>query len=326
MRKYFLLIFLIITIYSCKSKEEKYWDKIIQTFKEYSLHNGKIQWDQFSDEVREAAKTSKYLAIEKALTLNRHKHSFYLMGEEKITGLRSPDYHIEYCVYEEEKIKRMLNKNFGYLNIPSLILEPAKSTFEKDRKAGQYIWLIDEEIKRQDQKDLKGWVIDLRFNRGGNMWPMLMALSPFFQDGTIGYFVSKHEEVAWEVVNGKILSEGHDFNDLFDTAPNNYKLKNNNKPVIILISHETSSAGEAVAIAFKSYPNVCFLGDDTSGFATGNKVIPIVDDEYLVLTHSVMADHTHLQHWNGVKADYIVCDEQQLIRRINRWLMDQVWY
>ena len=40
-----------------------------------------------------------------------------------------------------------------------------------------YIPELCNEIKKQDSEQLTGWIIDLRFNGGGNMWPMLLALS-----------------------------------------------------------------------------------------------------------------------------------------------------
>ena len=35
----------------------------------------------------------------------------------------------------------------------------------------------------------RGWVVDLRDNTGGNMWPMLAAIAALLPDGVLGYFV-----------------------------------------------------------------------------------------------------------------------------------------
>lgn len=311
-------------ILSCKSDEEKYWDSIIDAFKEHSIYSSKIQWDKFRQEVKDAAKVSKYKGLDKALTLNRNKHTFFLIGEQKLRGNIRLDEDVDYCLYEHGKITRLIGRSAGYLEIPSLFLDPGKPNPLKDLEASAYVKRIHNEIKRQDQQDPMGWIIDLRFNNGGNMWPMLMALAPFFEDSTLGYFVSVHEEISWNIDGGRVYSDGNDFNDLFQIEPINYQLKSKDEPVIVLISNQTSSAGEAIAIAFKSHPNACFLGDDTSGYATGNKVIPIASQEFLVITNSVMADHSHMQYWDGVKADFIECNEYRLSQRIIRYFTDQV--
>lgn len=40
-----------------------------------------------------------------------------------------------------------------------------------------------------------GWVLDLRNNAGGNMWPMLAGLNPFLGDGPLGFFTASHSRV-----------------------------------------------------------------------------------------------------------------------------------
>ena len=44
-------------------------------------------------------------------------------------------------------------------------------------------------VQAQDRDGLVGWIVDLRQNGGGNMWPMLAGIGPVLGDGTAGSFV-----------------------------------------------------------------------------------------------------------------------------------------
>lgn len=52
-------------------------------------------------------------------------------------------------------------------------------------------WLYDEVAKLQ-KKNPKGWIIYLRLNGGGNICLMLAALTPFFNDGIVSYYIDKN--------------------------------------------------------------------------------------------------------------------------------------
>ena len=48
---------------------------------------------------------------------------------------------------------------------------------------------------------MKGWIVDLRGNFGGNMWPMLLSVEPLIGNGTLGYFVVSHELSDGSIIN-----------------------------------------------------------------------------------------------------------------------------
>ncbi|WCG06126.1 S41 family peptidase (plasmid) [Vagococcus lutrae] len=45
-------------------------------------------------------------------------------------------------------------------------------------------------------KNIQGVIIDLRGNHGGDMRPMLGAISPFLHDGKVLSFVSKQKQTS----------------------------------------------------------------------------------------------------------------------------------
>jgi len=49
---------------------------------------------------------------------------------------------------------------------------------------------IQRVIMSADRDDLIGWIVDLRGNGGGNMWPMIAGVGPVLGEGVIGYFMT----------------------------------------------------------------------------------------------------------------------------------------
>jgi len=175
----------------------------------------------------------------------------------------------------------------------------------------------------QDKNGLKGWVIDLRKNSGGNMWPMLMGLSPFYEDGVLGYFIGPGEERVWSKKSNEIFLDKKSQNKRFGINPVDIQLKNKNFKIAVLISRRTSSSGEGVAISFASLPNVKFFGEKSSGHASANEAFKMAESEYLVLTTSIMADRKKKTFPSGVEVESTIEAEDDLIKVVNRWILSE---
>lgn len=118
-----------------------------------------------------------------------------------------------------------------------------------------------------------GWIVDLRGNQGGNMWPMLAGLSPFLGETTVGYFLdAEGQRTAWRVSRGAAALGEATLVSLADPAALNLA----DAPVAVLIGPRTASAGEAVAVAFRGRANTRLFGDRTAQVSSGNiaKVMP----------------------------------------------------
>lgn len=56
---------------------------------------------------------------------------------------------------------------------------------------------------------LCGWIVDLRANIGGSMWPMLAVAAPLLPDGVLGHFRQPDGRYqAWSAHRGRI-KQGH---------------------------------------------------------------------------------------------------------------------
>jgi carboxyl-terminal processing protease len=147
-----------------------------------------------------------------------------------------------------------------------------------------------------------GWIIDLRGNRGGNMWPMLAGIGFVLGDGVAGSFVSSDGTVEseWSYKRGEALVGTTNENEFALDPP----LTLPRLPAVaILIDSGTTSSGEAIAVSFEGRPQTRFFGTHTYGLSSANSMLPLSDGASLFLNTSVDADRTHRRYDKGIEPD-----------------------
>ncbi|GGO41479.1 S41 family peptidase [Deinococcus humi] len=133
------------------------------------------------------------------------------------------------------------------------------------------------------------WIVDLRLNEGGNMYPMLAGIGPLVGEGRLGAFVRDDASWAWAYHAGAASVDGHvncrvSGEPLAPLAPG--------VPVAVLISPLTGSSGEIMAISFKGRAGTRFFGEPTQGLTSANSPYPLADGAELWLATSYEADRT----------------------------------
>jgi C-terminal processing protease CtpA/Prc len=137
-----------------------------------------------------------------------------------------------------------------------------------------------------------GWVVDLRQNTGGNMWPMLAGLKPFLGSAKLGTFESPTGSSApW--IAGKDIG----------VEPPSSLAALESSWVAVLTGPRTASSGEAVTIAFRGRPRTRAFGQPTAGLSTANGDFPLPDGAMIFLTTSVDADRTGQRYGDKVVPD-----------------------
>jgi C-terminal processing protease CtpA/Prc len=171
-------------------------------------------------------------------------------------------------------------------------------------------------IRLRDTGGATAWIVDLRGNTGGNMWPMIAGLGPILGDNTLGFFVDPDGiESEWKYRAGLAI-----LNNLTVQAVNNpYTLDNPDPRVAVLTDGRVASSGEAVAIAFKGRPDTRFFGTATCGLATANSEFN-VDGATLNLTTASIADRNRVIHGETLTPDEVITDNTQLVQRAIAWL------
>jgi carboxyl-terminal processing protease len=173
------------------------------------------------------------------------------------------------------------------------------------------------EIARQDREDLAGWVVDIRANGGGNMWPMIAGLGPILGEGPLGYFISPTgTETIWEYRDGASISGTF----AVSTVSPPYRLKRQAPRVAVLSDNRIASSGEATLIAFIRRPNTRSFGQATCGLSTANSTYPLSDGATFTLTTSVMADRAKMPFGDSIPPDELIEDPNRTIQRAIEWL------
>ena len=128
----------------------------------------------------------------------------------------------------------------------------------------------------QEHLDAKGVIVDLRENTGGNMYPMITAVSPLLPDGVILKFKSRDKTmpITLEYVVRSYVSP-----DSIGKIPSS-------TPVAILTNAHTGSSGEATLLCFRGLDNVKTFGTPTAGYASSNITHILADGYLLAITRS----------------------------------------
>jgi len=147
-------------------------------------------------------------------------------------------------------------------------------------------------IRDQDTGSRCGWIVDLRGNTGGNMWPMLLGAAPLLRTTPgaiedVGSFATAEGPSRWQLTPSSVRLGKRVRVDL--GAPG-YQLKHPGAPVAVLIGPRSASSGEASVLAFRGRPQTRSFGQPTAGLSTANEMRPLVDGSALLLTTSVMQD------------------------------------
>ncbi len=181
---------------------------------------------------------------------------------------------------------------FGYVSV----LAFSGSGAPADEMATLYHRLIE----GVDTLGVCGWIVDLRGNQGGNMWPMVASVGPIVGEGVLGYFVDPDSVVStWTYADGEAALDGV----VLTRADSPYDLIEPDPPVAVLADQRTASSGEATFIAFKGRPETWSSGVQTYGVSTANQAFALGDGAILVLTVSTMADRTGRLYGGPVPVD-----------------------
>jgi carboxyl-terminal processing protease len=132
------------------------------------------------------------------------------------------------------------------------------------------------------------WIVDLRYNGGGNLNPMAEGIAAILGDGVVGgrAGLTPQEQGEWRVTQGDFVNEGYSIE-----LPNGCTMPEH-VPVAVLIGVHTASSGEALAVMFKGRPNTRFFGGKTLGLITVTDWTVINDSTAMTISVGYYRDRT----------------------------------
>jgi carboxyl-terminal processing protease len=123
---------------------------------------------------------------------------------------------------------------------------------------------IEDAVCTLHRAGARRWIVDLRYNGGGNHNPMAEGIAAILGDGILGgrAGLTPQENGEWRVSDGDFVNEGYSIH-----LPNGCSVEPGAR-VAVLTSVHTASSGEALAVMFKGRPNTRFFGAKTLGMIT----------------------------------------------------------
>lgn len=258
-------------------------DAAITIAKNNSLHRNTLAWDTIEPKVRvlaAGAETSAgvYPAVRYLLAQLGDNHSF-LMPPAQTTQFQTGG------AQNPAPTVQSLPERVGYVSIPGY----------SGGEAGAmrtYATRMHEALAGTLASSSCGWVVDLRQNTGGNMWPMLAGLKPFLGNAGLGTFESPTGSSPPWIAGQAVGVEPPAALAGLETAW-----------VAVITGPRTASSGEAVAIAFRGRPRTRSFGLPTAGLATANQTFRLPDGAMILLTTAVDADRTGKRYGDKVDPD-----------------------
>lgn len=199
---------------------------------------------------------------------------------------------------------------------PSEVLDRQRLTFARQ---------LQSQLRKEDERDRCGWIVDLRQNQGGNMWPMLVGVAPLLSTDpkhreVIGAFVGGPQRQTWSIESSLVLLDERAPVALDSPA---YSLRHPAPPVAVLIGPKTGSSGEAVALAFRGRPATRSFGQASAGYSTANVPTRLPDGSILLLTGSVSVDRNLKGDGGNLQPDVTVSNAADAEQSARNWLLAQ---
>lgn len=296
-----------------------YLSKVLDIMERNALLRHQVKWVEvrrqaFSQAQAAQKPSDTYDAIRFALRTVGHGHSSFFDPKQVKEVIEAPP---DSSFQGPEA--RSLGDHVAYVSLPAV--QGSDAVYERYVRQGR------EAVAKTDRPGACGWVVDLRGNHGGNMWPMLAVAGPVLGDGKVGMFMDPDgKKYPWTIQNGSPRENGKPF-DWGDSAP----VANPAAPVAVLTNGRTASAAEAVAVAFRGRPQTRSFGEDTYGVPTGNNDHRLSDGAVLVLTEVKDADRTGRSYDAPISPDEEIptmklrsgADGDQVLQAAKNWLRKQ---
>jgi len=310
MKQYIIGILIVITIISCNRKlnvAQTTLHQIITYTEENSLYRNEVEWDTLKPQIISQAKEAKSIsdispALKYMLKALGDEHGQVIFKNQMIGNYYGPlkKHHknMEIEVYNELQSgdmykfhSQLLKGSIGYVRIVSLPMGDNENMAKE----------IQDEVCKLSENGAESWIIDLRYNTGGNLMPMAEGLALIIGDDSVGGArgLTEEESLIWRIKDGDFYIDDY-----------SVRLKNDcNVPasskVAVLVSSYTASSGEALAVIFKGRENTKLFGQKTFGFVTGN------DYQFLNDSIAVNLSVNYYHDRNGIVYDkYIDVDEE----------------
>lgn len=182
---------------------------------------------------------------------------------------------------------RMLSYHIGYITLPGVTAQANTPGARRYASAGLNL------VAKLAHSGAQRWVIDLRNDGGGDMYPMLLAILPVIDERTMISFRTATNNTTSVTEHDSALYLG---TTLEMRSPQTPPPVTNRQTVAVLIGPDTGSAGEATLVSLLARPDTATFGQPTFGATTVPSFYSLGDGNLLMFATSAYVDragHTY---------------------------------
>lgn len=297
MQKVTTLLFLLLFTYNLKAQKtvtsqdsiRTFYDNLFTVMEKGYLYKDDVNWKEIEPKIRQnLLQYSDFKGSLKEVTtlfdFAKANHCGVYYNGIKFSGTNNgptkKDFSDQWIKKYSTKPKfeiKIIDKEIGYILMPAIMVEDISS--KNIHKVSQPMY--DEIYKIKISENIKGWIIDLRFNTGGNGWPMILALYDFLGNNDIwtAFDINKKK------INNVKLSDGSYIDNSKKVSYINPKGELLDKTKVAIITNiATGSSGEVTALSFKGREKTIFIGEKTNGKTTSNIKVDLPFEIYMSLT------------------------------------------
>jgi hypothetical protein len=276
----------------------RYLDAALALMREHSLRRAEVDWPAVRARALEHARgattsAEAHSAVRFAVRELGDRHSYLQSAAATRALAAAPVSNARTGSPPTAPSGRQLGE-VGYVRVPGF----AGGTPVQQVEFAEALTNIARTIERGG---ICGWVVDLRQNTGGNLWPMLAGLGPLVGEGELAASVypDGRRVAVWH--RGGQAGFG-EYVQLRVREP--YRAAG--LPVGVLLGPATASSAEVLAVAFRDRPQTRSFGAPTRGLSAGNRTFALSDGASLVLTVAATSDMAGRIYLGPIAPDEIV--------------------
>jgi carboxyl-terminal processing protease len=326
MKKNLLLVCLLLVIITSVAAQnvenispaaKVYLENALDIMEKKALLKREVDWKKLRRETMEKAAGAQetidtWDAIRYALSAIGDNHSFLQLNKDlrekesarrKTTNVVAVAKSALSSPFLTRRAPEMFIHKSDNCTIPRLIVPMYAS-----QQGDEFATTLNKFIAEADAQNPCGWIVDLRGNNGGNVFPMIAGIGALLDEGKLYYSVDAEGGKTFYLykngASGLIEPDGKELiiTKIEGTA---YRVKKQ-LPVAILIDKGTASSGEGIAIAFRGREKTRFFGTHTYGVSTSNEGFLLSDGANIVLTTGVCVDKNGKIYMKGIEPDETV--------------------
>jgi C-terminal processing protease CtpA/Prc len=321
--KNILTVLSLFCFLSCSSQDLKHkketllvLDSIIKIAKKHSVYTKNANWDRLKKEMNDIelkadSSTSIIAPVKYMLKKLGDTHGYLMInnvrhaqiGVSHNNEIRKANPIIAQKLYQRMSRKKisskLLNNNIAYIEIP-MVINNNLAVMNKIRKAICSLKLTKP----------KGWIIDLRTNMGGNLYPMAAGIGELIPNLPFGGGTKDgiNYNLKWEIKNGNFYMD----NIPMTETPLDCETVSSPEKIAVLTSRYTASSGEAIASGLKSHQKIKLFGEQTIGASTTINWYPINKKITFCPTIDYYMSEDKTVHKDGIIPDVLIQEKLPL--------------